>query len=217
MGDAWGGYMTPEMEHDKAIRAKIPTSLTVTIDLKWAESMKKANLDINESTLVFEYPELYYLDLNLKYKCDPDAGSAKFDKSKKTLTIKLPVIGLTADSQAVLEANYKKQVLDKQEEMKGLQLQGEEKEGDDALDEENEAAAIKKLEEIAASQGMGGRSSKTIMNMNDQAKESDPYNLTQDTDEIKRKIQAEDSDDETENKGYLNVYDEQKNKIEAET
>jgi len=77
---------------------KIPTYLTVTIDLKWVESMKKAKLDINESTLMFEYPEIYYLDLNLKYKCDPDQGNAKFDKTKKTLTIKLPVIGLTEDS-----------------------------------------------------------------------------------------------------------------------
>ena len=60
--------------------------------------MKGSKLDINESSLVFEYPEIYYLDLNLKYKCDPAQGSAKFDKTKKTLTIKLPVIGLTSDS-----------------------------------------------------------------------------------------------------------------------
>ena len=76
----------------------IPTSITITIDLKWVESMKAANLDINETTLLFEYPNVYYLDLNLKYKCDPDSGSAKFDKTKKTLTIKLPVVGLTPDS-----------------------------------------------------------------------------------------------------------------------
>ena len=48
--------------------------------------MKGAKLDINDTTLVFEYPEVYYLDLNLKYKVDKDAGSAKFDKKKKTLT-----------------------------------------------------------------------------------------------------------------------------------
>ena len=86
------------MEHEKMIRKKIPTHLTVTIDLKWAESMKHAILDINEETLLFEYPELYYLDLNLKYKCNPDEGNAKFDKTKKTLTIRLPVVGLTKDS-----------------------------------------------------------------------------------------------------------------------
>ena len=62
------------------MKSKIPTHLSVTLDLKWAESMKAAKLDINESTLLFEYPEVYYLDLNLKYKCDPDQGNAKFDK-----------------------------------------------------------------------------------------------------------------------------------------
>ena len=98
MGDAWGGYTTSKMDHEKAMKQKIPTHITITLDLKWADSMKKANLDINETTLVFDYPELYYLDLNLKYKCDPDNGSAKFDKTKKTMTIKLPVIGLTEDS-----------------------------------------------------------------------------------------------------------------------
>ena len=60
--------------------------------------MAKANLDINDSSLVFEYPELYYLDLNLKYNCNPAKGSAKYDKVKKTLTIRVPVLGLTDDS-----------------------------------------------------------------------------------------------------------------------
>jgi len=72
VGDAWGGYTTSKMDYEKQVKSKIPTHLSVTIDLRWAESMKKAKLDINESTLLFEYPELYYLDLNLKYKCDPD-------------------------------------------------------------------------------------------------------------------------------------------------
>lgn len=125
MGDAWGGYTTSKMDYEKQIRQKIPTHITVTIDLKWVDSMKNAKLDINEETLVFEYPELYYLDLNLKYKCDPDEGSAKFDKSKKTLTIKLPVIGLTNDSQAVMEANYQKFVLAEEERLQKLQLQGD--------------------------------------------------------------------------------------------
>ena len=98
MGDAWGGYTTAKIDHEKAMRQKIPTHITITLNLKWAESMKNANLDINESTLVFDYPELYYLDLNLKYKCDPDNGTAKFDKTKKTMTIKMPVVGLTEDS-----------------------------------------------------------------------------------------------------------------------
>ena len=106
MGDAWGGYTTSKMDHEKAMRQKIPTHINITLDLKWADSMKKANLDINETTLVFDYPDLYYLDLNLKYKCDPDNGNAKFDKTKKTMVIKLPVVGLTEDSQKVMDEHY---------------------------------------------------------------------------------------------------------------
>jgi hypothetical protein len=42
--------------------------------------MKAATLDINENTLVFKYPEVYYLDINLMYKVDKANGNAKFDK-----------------------------------------------------------------------------------------------------------------------------------------
>jgi len=70
----------------------------VTIFAKFCESMKGAQLDINESNLIFGIEGLYYLDLNLKYKCDTENGSAKFDKIKKTLTIRMPIIGLTGDS-----------------------------------------------------------------------------------------------------------------------
>lgn len=44
----------------------------MTLDLKWIDSIKRAKLDINDTTIVFEYPEQYYLDLDLKYKCDKD-------------------------------------------------------------------------------------------------------------------------------------------------
>lgn len=74
---------------------------------------------------MFEYPDLYYLDLNLKYKTDPSSGSAKFDKTKKTLTIKLPIVGLTEDSQKVMDAHYKKYVTDKEEELRDLQVHRE--------------------------------------------------------------------------------------------
>lgn len=78
----------------------------MTIFAKHCESMKGAQLDINESTLVFGIEGLYYLDLNLKYKCNTEQGSAKFDKTKKTLTIKLPIVGLTEDSQRVADQHY---------------------------------------------------------------------------------------------------------------
>jgi glutaredoxin-related protein len=78
----------------------------VTIFATFADNMKEAKLDINESTLVFEYPNLYYLDLDLKYVVNPADGNAKFDKTKKTLNIKLPVIGSTPDSQKVIDRDY---------------------------------------------------------------------------------------------------------------
>jgi hypothetical protein len=87
--------------------------------------MKEAKLDINESTLVFEYPGLYYLDLNLKYVVNPSEGNAKFDKQKKTLNIKLPVIGSTPDSQKVLDRDYQdylQREQERQEYLKRLEI-----------------------------------------------------------------------------------------------
>ena len=93
--DSWEGHKGTSEDTMLQKKHVLPESLTVTIFAKHAEGMKHAQLDIDESNLVFKYPELYYLDLNLKYKVDPDSGKAKFDKDKKTLTIKLPVIAST--------------------------------------------------------------------------------------------------------------------------
>jgi hypothetical protein len=95
--DHWEGHASSELL-EKNPELKIPNELTVTIRVPHVESMKKANLDINENNLVFEYPDLYYLDLNLKYQVNKDKGTAKHDKAKKTLTIRVPVLGLTEDS-----------------------------------------------------------------------------------------------------------------------
>lgn len=106
--------------------------------------MKEAKLDINETTLVFEYPDLYYLDINLCYKVDTTKGSAKFDKSKKTLTIRVPVVGSTDASEKVLEQHYR-DYAERQEEskerlkhLKKTQLDEVIKECRDAADQENE-------------------------------------------------------------------------------
>ena len=104
MSDCWDGPGKVDLNKGN-YHHKIPTEITITINLPHADSMKEAELDINETTLVFSYPNLYYLDLNLKYLCDKN-GSAKFDKTKKTLTIKVPVVGLTEDSKKVLDKNY---------------------------------------------------------------------------------------------------------------
>ena len=71
MNDYWEGHKgTVEegvlSEKDK----KLPSELTVTVYAKYCDSMASAKLEINESTMLFEVPDLYYLDLNLKYKCD---------------------------------------------------------------------------------------------------------------------------------------------------
>ena len=57
--------------------------------------MGEAELDINEESLIFKYPDTYYLDITLWYKVDSENGKAKFITDKKTLEIDLPIIGLT--------------------------------------------------------------------------------------------------------------------------
>ena len=74
---------------------------------------------------MFEYPGLYYLDLNLKYVVNPSEGNAKFDKTKKTLNIRLPVIGSTPDSQKVIDRDYKdylQREQERQEYLKRLEI-----------------------------------------------------------------------------------------------
>ena len=107
MMDAWEGHKGTVEDSSLQKKRVLPETLTVTIFAKHCEGMKNAQLDIDETTLVFKYPELYYLDLNLKYKVDFENGNAKFDKTKKTLTIKLPVIGSTDQSQKVLDEHFK--------------------------------------------------------------------------------------------------------------
>ena len=143
MGDSWGGYTTSKMDHEKMMRARIPTEITITINLKWADNMKGSNLDINEGTLIFEIPELYYLDLQLKYKVDQDGGSAKFDKTKKELKIVLPVTGLNERSAAEAEKQYQIFVVDQEKRIKELQLQG-----DNQLEEDETAGPIEITDDV---------------------------------------------------------------------
>ena len=73
-----------------------PTELSVKIELPLLKSAAQANLEIYEKRLMLESvaPAAYKLDLKLPFPVDEDKGSAKFDKSKKSLTITLPVIPL---------------------------------------------------------------------------------------------------------------------------
>jgi dynein assembly factor 2 len=108
------------MDAGDKLHKKVPTHLTITINVPHMDSVKQAKLDINDSNLVFEVPDLYYLDANLYYKVDPASGSAKFDKSKKSMVIKVPVTGLTDDSEKKIDqdyANYQEQVKKRQEDL----------------------------------------------------------------------------------------------------
>lgn len=186
------------MEHEALMKSKVPTELTVTIQLKWVDSIKAAKLDINEETVLFEYPDLYYLDLNLKYKTDPSSGSAKFDKSKHVLTIRLPVVGLTEDSQKVMDEHYRKHVTEKEEALKNLQNQ------DEVKDDEPEEVD-KRVEQSKGSDGVGSGIVKPLLD--DQAGIKDDYSMEKTTEDIKKAMMDEDEDD-LGDAGMLDVYKE---------
>ncbi|XP_005097915.2 protein kintoun [Aplysia californica] len=71
-----------------------PKALVVKIELPLLKSAAQASLDIFEKRLLLESvsPAAYKLDLALPFPVNDDEGSAKFDKSKRTLTVTLPVI-----------------------------------------------------------------------------------------------------------------------------
>lgn len=70
-----------------------PKELVVCIELPLCKSAAGVDLDIFEDklTLKCEKPA-YELDLKLPYPVDDENGSAKFDKSKKSLIVTLPVL-----------------------------------------------------------------------------------------------------------------------------
>ncbi len=71
-----------------------PKELVIEIDLPLLKSAAAVDLDIFEKKMQLksEKPAKYKLDLNLPYPVDDNAGSAKFDKSKKRLIVTLPVL-----------------------------------------------------------------------------------------------------------------------------
>lgn len=71
-----------------------PKELVIKIELPLLNSAAQASLDIFEKKLILESvsPAAYRLDLSLPYQVNEDEGSAKFDKSKRNLTVTLPVV-----------------------------------------------------------------------------------------------------------------------------
>lgn len=56
------------------------------------KSTKKANLEIHEKEIKFEYPEKFKLERTLPYKVDSNRGTARFDKDQERLEIRVPVL-----------------------------------------------------------------------------------------------------------------------------
>lgn len=78
--------------------------MKVRIETPWMEWISDAVIDLNESNLIYSYPETYYLDIQLSYIVDTNKGKAKFIKDKKRLEIDLPVLGLTERTKQELAA-----------------------------------------------------------------------------------------------------------------
>jgi hypothetical protein len=118
--------------------------------------------------------DLYYLDLNLRYKCDSNSGNAKFDKSRKTLTIKLPINGLTEEAQKTADADYERFVQAEKE--KRAELDKLQKSRLDDQMEQRAKAGNKKVEDEESDEdkenenhnfGTDGVSKPRVINMED--------------------------------------------------
>ncbi|XP_052385899.1 protein kintoun [Carassius gibelio] len=69
-----------------------PTDIIITVSLPLLRSAQDAELLVLEQRLVLQsHKPAYKLDLPLSYPVDEDKGDAKFNKTKKQLTITLPV------------------------------------------------------------------------------------------------------------------------------
>lgn len=80
------------MYSDNRIYSKgIPKYIIVKIELPLCNSIQGIDLDINQSSLKLTGLK-YNLYIDLPYGVNEDEGPAKFDKTKKILTVKLPVI-----------------------------------------------------------------------------------------------------------------------------
>eukprot|EP00163_Fabomonas_tropica_P004367 TRINITY_DN13847_c0_g1_i2.p1 TRINITY_DN13847_c0_g1~~TRINITY_DN13847_c0_g1_i2.p1 ORF type:complete len:380 (-),score=109.84 TRINITY_DN13847_c0_g1_i2:121-1260(-) len=73
-------------------RRNRPSELCITIELPQLENKKELDLEVNERHIHLECGQIYLLDIRLAYQVDEDNGSAKYDKSKRTLTVTLPVV-----------------------------------------------------------------------------------------------------------------------------
>ncbi|GBP28336.1 Protein kintoun [Eumeta japonica] len=81
----------------------IPSKIIVEINLPLLSSTKDCNLDVLEKSLslISEKPAKYKLNIQLPYSVNEQCGNAQFDKTKRVLTVTLPVIRKTYSSDFV--------------------------------------------------------------------------------------------------------------------
>lgn len=81
-------------EKDCKQNTALATALILEIKLPLLSSSAEAKLDVKDKqlSLISETPARYKLEVTLPYRVDDEAGSAKFDLSKRLLTITLPVL-----------------------------------------------------------------------------------------------------------------------------
>ena len=71
---------------------EMPTEMKIRIQIPHAAELDKIKCDFKESTLVFEYENIYYLEIHLMYIVDSDNAEAKFVSSKKQLEVKVKIL-----------------------------------------------------------------------------------------------------------------------------
>ncbi|KAJ1565574.1 hypothetical protein HK096_001840 [Nowakowskiella sp. JEL0078] len=84
------GEFTNEVKRQNS--RKRPTALVLKIDLPLVDCVSEVDLDTSEESVSLTVPKKYKLDVALPYPVIVDDGNAKFDKSKKQLSVRLPVI-----------------------------------------------------------------------------------------------------------------------------
>merc|ERR1719410_216420 len=83
-------HVVKQQSHVTSVR---PKEMVIDINLPLLDSAAGVDLDVQERslTVVREEPPKYNLHVDLQYPVDEERGSAKFDKSKKTLVVTLPI------------------------------------------------------------------------------------------------------------------------------
>mmetsp|Transcript_90763 Transcript_90763/g.157400 ORF Transcript_90763/g.157400 Transcript_90763/m.157400 type:complete len:534 (-) Transcript_90763:1047-2648(-) len=102
LGDAWNAK--------EDLKRRLPKELVVRIDLPLMGAASEADtLDVTEKKIFLQSKKhSYYLDLQLPFPIDEEQSGAKFDKSKRILTLTLPVKPPhRPDLQALLEKRQK--------------------------------------------------------------------------------------------------------------